>query len=238
MATRTEAQREATRRWFALRPDYARDYYEANRERYRTYKDAAKSPAARLRRAKMPCRYEGCDQPRHVTPGGSVSAVCRDHRNERARETYFARTGKEPRVWLDICCEEGCSRARRRFPGGSMSTRCPSHHDAAKPGMDRGYFLRTRGLTESRYQQMLASQGGQCAICGATEPGGRGTWSVDHDHRCCPQHPSRTTPWCGHCVRGLLCMACNVGIGFLKDDPRLLESAAIYLRGVAVDGAA
>jgi Recombination endonuclease VII len=72
---------------------------------------------------------------------------------------------------------------------------------------------------------LLAAQGGGCAICGASSPGGRwGTWHVDHDHACCESKPA-----CGKCVRGLLCSTCNTGLGMFKDSPELLAKAAAYL---------
>jgi hypothetical protein len=36
---------------------------------------------------------------------------------------------------------------------------------------------------------------------------------IDHDHNCCPGNRS-----CGKCVRGVVCMACNIAIGWCKDD--------------------
>lgn len=83
------------------------------------------------------------------------------------------------------------------------------------------------GINRERYEEMLTEQGGGCAICGSSNPGGRVTrFSVDHDHSCCPGRRS-----CGSCVRGLLCTPCNQGIGVLGDDPERLEAAARYLRG-------
>lgn len=58
------------------------------------------------------------------------------------------------------------------------------------------------GITVERYEEMLARQGGVCAIC-KRRPGKR-RLAVDHDHSCCPGRRS-----CGKCVRGLLCKACN-----------------------------
>lgn len=80
-------------------------------------------------------------------------------------------------------------------------------------------------LTEQDLQAMLVNQGGRCAICPAREPGGRGTWHVDHDHTCCSKGRS-----CGACIRGLLCSNCNVLLGHAKDDTAILQAAITYLR--------
>lgn len=80
------------------------------------------------------------------------------------------------------------------------------------------------GITTDQYDELLAAQGGGCAICGTTNPRGRGRFHVDHDHACCPGQYS-----CGGCVRGLLCGACNPGLGAFGDDPDRLIAAAAYL---------
>lgn len=74
-------------------------------------------------------------------------------------------------------------------------------------------------LTLDDFEIMLAAQGGRCAICGGTEPGGPTNLSfcVDHCH---------TT---GR-VRGLLCFSCNQGLGHFKDNVDLLANAAEYLQ--------
>jgi len=84
------------------------------------------------------------------------------------------------------------------------------------------------GLTIDTYNKMLAEQAGVCAICKGQETvRGRGgklkKLSVDHCH---------TT----NAVRGLLCHYCNVGIGYLKDDPEILRAAHKYLEKGEVDG--
>jgi hypothetical protein len=77
------------------------------------------------------------------------------------------------------------------------------------------------GITLEQYTAILIGQGGGCAICGTTEPGGqsKGYFHVDHDHK-----TDR--------VRGLLCLRCNLGLGSFKDEPERLEAAARYLRKI------
>lgn len=62
---------------------------------------------------------------------------------------------------------------------------------------------------------MEADQDGRCAICNKEMK----QVNVDHCHK--TQE-----------VRGLLCTACNTGIGKLKDDISVLESAIKYLKRV------
>lgn len=98
---------------------------------------------------------------------------------------------------------------------------------AANPEKRRGYRLRRWGLTVEAYDELLASQGGGCAICGSTDSGQEGRrFHVDHDHTCCPKGKS-----CGACVRGLLCHHCNTALGGFRDDPALLAKAIDYLKG-------
>lgn len=80
------------------------------------------------------------------------------------------------------------------------------------------------GLLQEDYDRILAEQGGGCANCGLTNDDGR-QLAVDHDHACCPGDKS-----CGKCVRGLLCVGCNLMLGYAKDDPDLLIAAADYLK--------
>ena len=81
-----------------------------------------------------------------------------------------------------------------------------------------------RGISEEAFAKMLEKQNGRCAVCRTDVPGGKGGWKLDHDHSCCSG--SRQ---CGNCARGILCHACNTGIGSLKDDPLLLAMAIEYL---------
>lgn len=104
-----------------------------------------------------------------------------------------------------------------------------NHKERLKDEWWDGYLWSTYRLTEQQYDAMLEAQGSACAICGTTDGGaGRGRsnarFGVDHDHSCCPGDRS-----CGACVRGLLCVKCNSGIGFLRDDPQIVTAALRYL---------
>lgn len=57
-----------------------------------------------------------------------------------------------------------------------------------------------------------------CGICGTADAGGRGRFSIDHDHTCCKKG-------CHKCVRGLLCNHCNTGLGMFLDNPEHLQAA-------------
>lgn len=76
------------------------------------------------------------------------------------------------------------------------------------------------GITLDDYRAILEIQGGVCAICRQQETSARGgnvKWlAVDHCHSTGK-------------VRGLLCEACNVSIGRMKEDTDRLRSAIAYL---------
>lgn len=82
-------------------------------------------------------------------------------------------------------------------------------------------LMRTFGISLDLYKEMLLAQKGCCAICEkpetATRNGRLKALAVDHDHE------SGT-------VRGLLCVACNTGIGKFAEDIDLMQSAIRYLR--------
>jgi hypothetical protein len=98
---------------------------------------------------------------------------------------------------------------------------------------DRLATFRAHHITPEAHQILFESQGGRCAICGRTaEQTNRRYLDIDHDHSCCPGSYS-----CGKCIRGLLCRACNHGIGLLQDNAKILKSATLYLERCQNPGA-
>ncbi|EEP75175.1 hypothetical protein MCAG_05502 [Micromonospora sp. ATCC 39149] len=109
---------------------------------------------------------------------------------------------------------------RTRKAGGRHSYCKPCHNARGKEtvqrlyGGTREYHLRRRyGVGQKEFDELLAEQGGVCAICGGADP-----QHLDHDHR---------TGW----VRGILCFNCNGGLGQFRDSPTRLARAITYLKG-------
>ncbi len=86
----------------------------------------------------------------------------------------------------------------------------PSHKESQRRTNVKRY-----GITPERYDEMIVEQKGLCYICGL--PPGLKRLYIDHCH---------TT----RRVRRLLCHGCNAGLGFFRDDPKLLRLAADYLQ--------
>lgn len=78
-------------------------------------------------------------------------------------------------------------------------------------------------ITPKQYHNLVKKQNGVCVICKEVSIL-NGNGSIDHDHNCCPSRDS-----CGKCVRGILCVRCNFGIGQFKDNVGILQNAIEYL---------
>lgn len=97
-----------------------------------------------------------------------------------------------------------------------METRAPVTAAQSPQERPQGTRLERRWEMEpGQYQYMLTAQAGVCAIC--AEPPIIKALRVDHDHVTGK-------------IRGLLCDACNWGLGHLKDSTHNLVAALIYLK--------
>ena len=71
-------------------------------------------------------------------------------------------------------------------------------------------------IPKERYEALLQAQNYSCAICGINAEESKNGLAVDHNHATDQ-------------VRGLLCMRCNVGLGYFKDNINSLNEAVNYL---------
>lgn len=121
--------------------------------------------------------------------------VCSKCKQEKPLTAFCAskRSKDGLAYWCRSCSNESSRPAQRRWAKDNPDKRLDA------------YLRRTYGINLNTYQQLLATQGGKCALCGSTEGSSRfGRLCVDHDHECCEGSRS-----CGKCVRGLLCTTCN-----------------------------
>lgn len=72
------------------------------------------------------------------------------------------------------------------------------------------------GVTLEWYEAQLQAQGGRCAICGYVPKEGQRRLAVDHNH-----YTNK--------IRELLCQRCNLSVGYMREDPRLIRKMADYL---------
>jgi hypothetical protein len=76
---------------------------------------------------------------------------------------------------------------------------------------NRKYRISSYGLTQELFDLLLEAQQSACGMCHERFEE-RQLIHVDHDHACC-QRKNRS---CGECVRGLLCHACNIALGYIE----------------------
>ena len=134
----------------------------------------------------------------------------------RVKSTFLSADGKEKTCFMCKVMQPLENFSLHKIGIGGRLPWCKPCHQIIRR-------IKTYKLNPEEFTELLESQGGLCAIC-RRAPGAKG-WNIDHDHACCPKGKS-----CGNCVRGLLCSSCNNGIGQLRDDESVLQSAISYLR--------
>ena len=80
----------------------------------------------------------------------------------------------------------------------------------------RSKYRRLIDMSENKYQEILATQNNQCAICGKDANEFKTALNVDHDYKTDK-------------IRGLLCTNCNMGLGHFKDSLTNLHRALLYI---------
>ena len=157
--------------------------------------------------------------------GKTESAVraCLKRHGEPLRTTggklYAAEAGKV-RV-----CGGPCKRklpleafVRDRYYRGGRGYKCYECHNTYTNGRR---IIQSYGISLPEFTEMLARQGGGCAICGRKvdnhKNGKKRRMCVDHDHET-------------GLMRGILCTRCNTGIGMFANDEKLLRRAIKYLQ--------
>lgn len=131
--------------------------------------------------------------------------VCRECLKEKPESEFYKSKNGYLFPYCKVCDQKKSKKSYRE-------------NKQARKASIRRTRLRGYGLTEESKYRLLADQGGVCAVCGSSDWGKTGAPVVDHVHGIKPV-----------VVRGLLCSRCNIGIGMLRDDVRILRSAVTYL---------
>lgn len=103
-------------------------------------------------------------------------------------------------------------RAKNKDKTAAQSARCKARGLAKDPNYYVKARLRLRyGITIEERDELFSRNDGLCWICSD-----KTSEVIDHDHA-------------SNKVRGALCRTCNTGIGLLREDKRILQSAIAYL---------
>jgi Recombination endonuclease VII len=136
-----------------------------------------------------------------------MEKVCSLCKRSLTLDRFYPRNdGRQGRASVTSMCRD-CRPARMR------------ENSRKTPDIEWSSQLKYRyGITLAEYKERLAAQGNGCAICGTATTQRQGTANLPVDH--CKKTGT---------VRGILCDACNRGIGFFLHDPKMLRDAAAYL---------
>lgn len=147
------------------------------------------------------------------------------------KDQFYADVGEQPETNYDLVPVDesrpiGPGNFEWRAPRFDMRTR-EGRIAAGKDYKSLNYelyrnkqLMKTFGISSKDYDAKMIEQAGGCAICSRPETAIRKgkllPLSVDHNHST-------------GAVRGLLCTACNIGIGSLQDSAEMLRAAITYL---------
>ncbi len=153
-----------------------------------------------------------------------IMRICTKCGEAKPPSEYYRDSGRTDGLylWCKVCALAATTAWNHANPERAAKTR-RAWIDANPDRWFELNVLKYYRMTLKHYVALLKLQKGVCAIChNKCRPPKR--LSVDHDHKCCPDDGS-----CGKCVRGLLCRACNQGLGQFDDSIERLRSAIDYL---------
>lgn len=149
---------------------------------------------------------------------------CKPCVNEDNKASFAARKLREP----EVVRKQAIERSKRNYYKNLEESRKKQreHQARKRADLEKNEKIKARkrgggaGLTPEQIDNLFISQGSCCAICGASEPGSKSGWSLDHCHK-----TKR--------VRFVLCVHCNRGLGAFKDNPEIMRKAADMLEARA-----
>jgi hypothetical protein len=139
-----------------------------------------------------------------------VTKVCTKCKIEKSLTLFNSRRGKQFHLlhsWCKECEYNGLKNWNLENPNKIREYRAKHRWTFSKR-------LKRRGITIDGFWKLYDSQNGKCAIC--LDSIAAENSAIDHNHKTGK-------------IRGILCKNCNRGIGLLKDEAQILNSAYKYL---------
>lgn len=156
----------------------------------------------------------------------------KDEERARRRERYA--TDPEFRAMIDAANKKWRAENRERSNEYQRDWKRQRRKD--HPEKFRAQDLKKMfKVTPEWYAAKEVEQGGCCAICKQPESEIHCQTkkvmrlAIDHDHKCCSGPKS-----CGKCVRGLVCIKCNMALSRVEALPNFGELALDYLASYTV----
>lgn len=185
--------------------------------------------SCRIRLMASECSTPVCDRPVRV------AGYCSGHYYRKRMGKSVDTALRSRRVADEVLVRDSqgnkfCTLGNHWEPPSKFLTdpkRADKLHTACNECTRQSRLLAQYGISVETYRAMEIAQGDSCAVCRIPSDGK--AWHIDHDHACCSGEKS-----CGHCIRGLLCHNCNVGLGHFRDNVELLLAATNYLNGASV----
>ncbi len=171
---------------------------------------------------KLSCNVPGCDNPKVPGRGRKYCATCLEVATKRSYDRNLQRL----RDWSAANADLARAARRRNSRKPENKAKAAESRRRARISDPRTAWSKTLWdrfkITADDYDDMLASQGGGCALCGKPQGANQRRLHVDHDHRCCPT----IGKCCGRCIRGILCQGCNQLLGWYERRRDLVNTFA------------
>lgn len=147
-----------------------------------------------------------------------LCGACYDRELRQANETYRKSQRDNTSKWLNNLTDAQRNRLNKIRRDRWDKVRDDPEHKLKRRN---ARLLKKYGIDDAMYQNILARQGGGCAIC-FRKPS-HTPLHVDHDH---------TSGF----VRGILCHQCNWYLGTIESDRSLIDRIIKYLSNGGIDG--
>ena len=131
----------------------------------------------------------------------------------KPRTDFYTKLANNKNGTTRRCSSSNCKQCASDYT--KTKRKLPSHIESYRRYSRNSARRRRFALLGADVAKLYDMQNNLCAICKSPEKHKR--FALDHNHVTGK-------------VRGLLCQQCNMAIGLLKDDPKIVRAAAEYIQ--------